>query len=98
MIGKNILHHVPPFTLSFLRWSFALLVLLPFTWKLLRENWEIYLRFWKEVVVMGFLGIALFTGLVYWGMEHGAYQHGQCIFTFILIANLYHCRCLLYAT
>ncbi|MDF9412124.1 DMT family transporter [Brevibacillus laterosporus] len=70
LIGKNILHHVPPFTLSFLRWSFALLVLLPFTWKLLRENWEFYLRFWKEVVVMGFLGIALFTGLVYWGMEH----------------------------
>lgn len=70
LIGKNILHHVPPFTLSFLRWSFALIVLLPFTRKLLRENWQFYLRFWKEVVVMGFLGIALFTGLVYWGMEH----------------------------
>ncbi|XOS92042.1 DMT family transporter [Brevibacillus laterosporus] len=70
LVGKNILHHVPPFTLGFLRWSFALIVLLPFTWKSLCENWEFYLKFWREILVMGFLGIALFTGLVYWGMEH----------------------------
>ncbi|NKQ22286.1 DMT family transporter [Brevibacillus laterosporus] len=70
LVGKNILHHVPPFTLGFLRWSFALIVLLPFTWKLLCENWKFYLKFWREILVMGFLGIALFTGLVYWGMEH----------------------------
>ncbi|MCR8982336.1 DMT family transporter [Brevibacillus laterosporus] len=70
LVGKNILHHVPPFTLGFLRWSFALIVLLPFTWKSLCENWEFYLKFWREILLMGFLGIALFTGLVYWGMEH----------------------------
>ncbi|MBG9787538.1 DMT family transporter [Brevibacillus laterosporus] len=70
LVGKNILHHVPPFTLGFLRWSFALIVLLPFTWKSLCENWEFYLKFWREILIMGFLGIALFTGLVYWGMEH----------------------------
>ncbi|MGG1442264.1 DMT family transporter [Brevibacillus laterosporus] len=70
LVGKNILHHVPPFTLGLLRWSFALIVLLPFTWKSLCENWEFYLKFWREILLMGFLGIALFTGLVYWGMEH----------------------------
>ncbi|MGG1267940.1 EamA family transporter [Brevibacillus laterosporus] len=63
LVGKNILHHVPPFTLGFLRWSFALIVLLPFTWKSLCENWEFYLKFWREILLMGFLGIALFTGL-----------------------------------
>ncbi|RAP28093.1 hypothetical protein C2W64_00559 [Brevibacillus laterosporus] len=70
LVGKNILQHVPPFTLGLLRWSFALIVLLPFTWKTLCENWKLYLRYWKEIVLMGFFGIAFFTGVVYWGMEH----------------------------
>ncbi|WP_232699551.1 DMT family transporter [Brevibacillus daliensis] len=70
LVGKNMLHNLPPFTLTFMRWGFAFLILLPFIWKPLRENYKTYLALWKEILLMGFLGIGLFTGLVYWGMEH----------------------------
>ena len=39
IVGRLAAGHIPPVTLSFLRWSFAFLIILPFAWKHLVRDW-----------------------------------------------------------
>ena len=39
IVGRLAAGHIPPVTLSFLRWSLAFLVVLPFAWKHLKRDW-----------------------------------------------------------
>ncbi len=38
IVGRLAAGHIPPVTLSFLRWTFAFLLVLPFAWKHLRPG------------------------------------------------------------
>src|SRR5215468_11971583 len=40
VVGKLAAGHIPPVTLSFLRWLFAFLLILPFAWKHLERDWH----------------------------------------------------------
>jgi drug/metabolite transporter (DMT)-like permease len=40
IVGRLAAGHIPPVTLSFLRWSLAFLIILPFAWKHLRRDWR----------------------------------------------------------
>lgn len=33
IVGRTVAGHFPPLTLSFLRWLFAFLIILPFAWR-----------------------------------------------------------------
>lgn len=68
--GRATLPDVPPFTLSLLRWGLALLIILPFTYRDIRKNYQDYLKCWKIILSMGFLGIAVFTATVYISIQH----------------------------
>jgi drug/metabolite transporter (DMT)-like permease len=61
---------VPPFTLAFLRWSGALLVVLPFAIAALRRDWPAIRAGWFWLAVLGMLGIGGFNGLLYHGLRH----------------------------
>src|SRR6202035_501261 len=39
IVGPLAAGHIPPVTLSFLRWSLAFLIILPFAWKHLERDW-----------------------------------------------------------
>src|SRR6266478_5145502 len=39
IVGRLAAGHIPPVTLSFLRWSLAFLLILPFAWKHLVRDW-----------------------------------------------------------
>ena len=39
IVGRLAAGHIPPVTLSFLRWFFAFLIILPFAWKHLVRDW-----------------------------------------------------------
>ena len=39
IVGRLAAGHIPPVTLSFLRWSMAFLIILPFAWKHLKHDW-----------------------------------------------------------
>src|SRR3984957_19660798 len=39
IVGRLAAGHIPPVTLSFLRWTFAFLLILPFAWKHLKRDW-----------------------------------------------------------
>ena len=57
-------------TLSFLRWSFAFLIILPFAWKHLVRDWAAIRSRLGIMIVLSITGIGAFNTLQYWALEH----------------------------
>ncbi len=68
--GRAAAGNVPPMTLSFLRWTCALVLFLPFGGKALWVERAIHLRHWKIMIVFGFLGVVGFTVPYYVGLQY----------------------------
>src|SRR5712672_4008767 len=62
--------HIPPVTLSFLRWSFAFLIILPFAWKHLVRDWAAIRSRLGIMILLSITGIGAFNTLQYWALEH----------------------------
>lgn len=60
---------MPPVALAFWRWSFALIIILPFAWRYLRRDWPLIRENWKILTVLGCLGIGAFNTLLYTGLQ-----------------------------
>src|SRR5256714_6011498 len=70
IVGRLAAGHIPPVTLSFLRWALAFLLILPFAWKhLVRDRGAIHRRL-GIMVVLSITGIGAFNTLQYWALEH----------------------------
>jgi drug/metabolite transporter (DMT)-like permease len=59
--GKALAGDVPPVAISFWRWSFALLALLPFSLGALRRHRSTLLAHWRLIAAIGATGIAGYT-------------------------------------
>jgi drug/metabolite transporter (DMT)-like permease len=57
-------------TLSFLRWSFAFLIILPFAWKHLVRDWAAIRSRLGIMILLSITGIGAFNTLQYWALEH----------------------------
>jgi drug/metabolite transporter (DMT)-like permease len=57
-------------TLSFLRWSFAFLLILPFAWKHLVRDWPAIRSRLGLMITLSVTGIGVFNTLQYWALEH----------------------------
>jgi drug/metabolite transporter (DMT)-like permease len=65
VLARGVAELIPPITLSFWRWVIALALLLPLTWKhVLRDRAGIK-RGWKNILLVGLLGITSFNTLLY---------------------------------
>src|SRR6267154_1703644 len=70
IVGRLAAGHIPPVTLSFLRWSLAFLIILPFAWKHLRRDWGTIRARLGTMIVLSVTGIGAFNTLQYWALEH----------------------------
>lgn len=70
IVGRLAAGHIPPVTLSFLRWSLAFLLILPFAWKHLIRDWAAIRGRLGILIVLAITGIGAFTTLQYWSLEH----------------------------
>lgn len=70
IVARAVRFDIPPFTLAFLRWLGASLVLLPFAIAPLRRDWRALLGGWKVVLLLGVLGIGAFNALLYSGLQY----------------------------
>ena len=64
VVGRMAVGSVPPLTLNFLRWTLALLILLPLGWRVLREPRQIATR-WQPLLLLGLLGVGSYNALQY---------------------------------
>src|SRR5690606_26735379 len=65
VIGRASTELVEPWTLAFWRWALAALILLPFAWTGIAENWSRFRAVAREIVMLGVLGMLICGGLVY---------------------------------
>ena len=70
IVGRLAAGHIPPVTLSFLRWSLAFLIILPFTWKHLKRDWGTIRGHLGIMILLSLTGVGIFTSLQYWSLEH----------------------------
>jgi drug/metabolite transporter (DMT)-like permease len=70
IVGRMAAGHIPPVTLSFLRWSLAFLIILPFAWKHLVRDWGAIRERPGIMIVLSITGIGAFNTLQYWALEH----------------------------
>jgi drug/metabolite transporter (DMT)-like permease len=70
IVGRMAAGHIAPVTLSFLRWSFAFLIILPFAWKHLAKDWAAIRGRLGIMIVLSITGIGAFNTLQYWALEH----------------------------
>ena len=70
IVGRLAAGHIQPVTLSFLRWSFAFLIILPFAWKHLVRDWAAIRSRLGIMILLSITGIGAFNTLQYWALEH----------------------------
>ena len=64
-VGRWASGNIPPVTLSFLRWTGAALLMLPFVWSTLSDEWETIRKKIGILLVLGVTGSGLFNTLQY---------------------------------
>ena len=70
IVGRLAAGHIPPVTLSFLRWSLAFLIVLPFAWNHLVRDWPAIRAKLGIMIFISLVGISAFNTLQYWALEH----------------------------
>ena len=81
VIGRSVVTEVGPWTLAFLRWFGAFLILLPFIAPELRRSVGRLAAAGWMIVLMGFLGMWICGGLVYVALHHTTATNATLIYT-----------------
>jgi len=70
IVGKAAsFYEIPPFTLNFYRWSFAWLILAPFTLKEIIQKRSHILQNIKLILILGITSITIFNSIVYYSLN-----------------------------
>src|SRR3954453_12589493 len=70
VVGKLAAGHIPPVTLSFLRWFFAFLIVLPFSWRYVVQDRKAIRGKLGIMILLSITGISAFNTMQYWSLEH----------------------------
>jgi drug/metabolite transporter (DMT)-like permease len=70
VLGRFVAGHVPPVTLTCIRWAGAGLLLLPFAWQHLRRDWRVMRKQLPLLIVLSATGFAINNLLAYWGLQY----------------------------
>ena len=70
IVGKAAsLFEIPPFSLNFYRWTFAWLILAPFTLKEIFKKKDHILKNIKLILILGITSITIFNSIVYYSLN-----------------------------
>jgi drug/metabolite transporter (DMT)-like permease len=70
VLARHVAGHVPPLTLSCLRWIGTFLILLPFAWPHLKRDWPVLRAHWPMMVFLSAIGFAYNNAISYWAMQY----------------------------
>lgn len=81
VIGRAVIEAVEPWTLAFLRWAGAFLILSPFVLGDLRRHGRALRSVGWRLMLLGFLGMWVCGALVYLALRHTSATNGTLIYT-----------------
>lgn len=81
VFGRATVPTVEPWTLAFLRWGLAFLILLPFYGHSIAGHRTVFLKHWKLLTFLGFLGMWICGAIVYLALRHTTATNGTLIYT-----------------
>jgi drug/metabolite transporter (DMT)-like permease len=70
VLARYVAGHVPPLTLSCIRWIGTFLILLPFAWPHLKRDWPVLRAHLPLMVLLSTLGFAYNNAASYWAMQY----------------------------
>jgi drug/metabolite transporter (DMT)-like permease len=70
VLGRYVAGHVPPMTLSCVRWIGAFFMLLPFAWPHLARDWPALRSRLPLMIGLSATGFAVNNALAYWALQH----------------------------
>ena len=76
VVGRAIVGHVSPLALTFIRWTVAVAVMLPFAGPEIRAHWPAMRANWKVIVWLGFWGTGLHNLFAYVGLQYTTATNG----------------------
>lgn len=65
IVARGIQEFIPPLSLSFWRWTLALLILIPFSARSFLQQKDQMREHWKIILLLGILGITCFSTFIY---------------------------------
>lgn len=69
VLGRAVRADVPPVGLAFWRWAVGSLLIAGFAWPHVRREWPAVRRHWPIILLLSFLGVAVFNTLVYTALQ-----------------------------
>ena len=92
IVGKAAsLFEIPPFTLNFYRWTFAWLILAPFTLKEIIEKKNYILENIKLIIILGITSITIFNSIVYYSLNFTQVISGVLMISTIPVMIIIFC-------
>ena len=92
IVGKAAsLFEIPPFTLNFYRWTFAWLILAPFTLKEIVQKKNYILENIKLIIILGITSITIFNSIVYYSLNFTQVISGVLMISTIPVMIIIFC-------
>ena len=76
VLARYVAGHVPPITLSCVRWCGTFFLLLPFAWPHLRRDWKVLVAHWPLMLIFSATGFAFNNVLSYTAMKYTTALNG----------------------
>ena len=70
MLARHVAGHVPPLTLSCIRWIGTFLILLPFAWPHLKRDWPVLRAHLPMMLFLSLVGFAFNNAISYWALQY----------------------------
>jgi drug/metabolite transporter (DMT)-like permease len=70
VLARHVGDHVPPITLTTIRWFGVFLILLPFAWPHLRRDWPVLRANLPLMLFLSAIGFAFNNAISYWAMQY----------------------------
>ena len=70
VLGRFIAADFPPMALSFMRWGFACLIVMPFAWPHLKAEWPVIRKHLPILTLLTLTGLAGYNAIAYLGLRY----------------------------
>ena len=70
VLARHVAGHVPPLTLSCVRWIGTFLILLPFAWPHLKKDWPVLRAHLPMMLFLSLVGFAYNNAISYWALQY----------------------------